>query len=120
MAKAKKQAAKKTAKKTAAVVAQVAPQVAKADAQTDEVKGMRCYLVSCGPLTKLAGTNALARAAKTELVEKTGRRKSDATIEDHVIPYGKPNLIAYLNAVRADYEQRLLDSFNPPGAATKV
>ena len=111
MAKAKKKATSKPAK---------APAPAPTPAAPEEVRGMRCYLVSCGPLTKLAGTNALARAAKAELVEKTGRRKSDATIEDHVIPYGKPNLIAYLNAIRADYEQRLLDSFNPPGAATKV
>lgn len=110
MAKAKKKAAKKTAAVAVPVVA----------AAPVKVSGMRCYLVSCGPLTKLAGTNALARAAKAELVEKTGRKKSDATVEDHVIPYGKPNLITYLNATRADYEQRLLDSFNPPGAATKV
>lgn len=111
MAKAKKTAAKKQAAKPAPAATPAAP---------EEVRGMRCYLVSCGPLTKLAGTNALARAAKAELVEKTGRKKSDATIEDHVIPYGKPNLIAYLNDIRADYEQRLLDSFNPPGAATRV
>lgn len=84
------------------------------------VSGMRCYLVTCGPLTRVAGTNALARAAKAELVEKTGRKKSGATIEDHLIPYGKPNLIAYLNQLRGDYEQQLLDSFNPPGAATQV
>jgi hypothetical protein len=112
MAKAKKTAAKKTATKVAAT--------APTPAAPEEVRGMRCYLVSCGPLTKLAGTNALARQAKAELVEKTGRKKSDATIEDHVLPYGKPNLIEYVNQLRADYEQRLLDSFNPPGAATKV
>lgn len=112
MAKAKKTSAKKPAAKAAPAPAPT-PVV-------EEVRGMRCYLVSCGPLTKLAGTNALARAAKAELVERTGRKKSDASIEDHVIPYGKPNLIAYINAMRADYEQRLLDSFNPPGAATKV
>lgn len=114
MAKAKKTAAKPAAKKSAP------PAAAPVPAAPEEVRGMRCYLVTCGPLTKLAGTNALARAARVELVEKTGRKKSDAVIEDHVIPYGKPNLLAYLNGMRADYEQRLLDSFNPPGSATKV
>jgi hypothetical protein len=115
MAKAKKAAAKPAAKKSAPAAAP-----APAPAAPEEVRGMRCYLVTCGPLTKLAGTNALARAAKAELVERTGRRKSDAVIEDHVIPYGKPNLIAYINGLKADYEQRLLDGFNPDGAATQV
>lgn len=108
MAKAKKKSAVKAAASPAPTP------VAK------PVSGMRCYLVSCGPLTRVAATNALARAAKAELVEKTGRRKQDATVEDHLIPYGKPNILAYVNALRADYEQRLLDNFNPPGAATKV
>jgi len=88
--------------------------------EVEETKGMRCYLVSCGPLSKLAGTNALAKEAKAELILKTGRQKKDAVVEDHVLPYGKPNLIAYINELRAHYEQKLLNQFNPPGAATKV
>jgi hypothetical protein len=81
---------------------------------------MRCYLVTCGPLSQLAATSAEARAIKKALVEKTGRRPKDAVVENHELPYGKRFLLDYINKLRADYEQKLLDSFNPPGAATRV
>lgn len=47
--------------------------------------------------TRYAGTNALARETRDELVEKFGVKKKDVTIEKAEIPHQKDELIAFVN-----------------------
>ena len=49
--------------------------------------------------TRYAGTNALAKEEKTELMEKFDLKKSDVTIEDADIPSDKTNLLEFINTV---------------------
>lgn len=63
---------------------------------------MRCYLVVAAEgdetiATRYAGTNALAKEARDELVSTFVLKKKDVSIEQHEVPVAKDDLIAYLN-----------------------
>lgn len=63
---------------------------------------MRCYLITAAEgestiATRYAGTNALAKEARDELVSTFALKKKDVTIEQHEVPVAKDELIAYLN-----------------------
>jgi hypothetical protein len=67
----------------------------------------KAYLVTAsdteGVVAKrYAGTAALAKATRNELIEKLGAKKSDVTIEDCDIPSDKNGLLAFINEVAAE------------------
>lgn len=59
----------------------------------------RAYRVECLGRIRFATTNATAREAKKELQEELGARRSEATIEEVEIPYGKADLIDWINGL---------------------
>jgi len=70
---------------------------------------MRCYkvIVKDGDTvlaTRIAGTNALARETREELMEQFDVKKKDVEIEDHEVPVDKSGLIDYLNEVYANQD----------------
>lgn len=70
---------------------------------------MRAYKVTAaddeGVLgTRYAGTNALAREARDQLVEQFGIKKKDVTIEDAEIPTGKAELLEFINGLLAEQD----------------
>lgn len=63
---------------------------------------MRCYFVECKGLGfRYAGTSALARETREELMALFNVRKKDVTIEDAEIPVGKAELLAFVNKLAA-------------------
>ena len=74
---------------------------------------MRCYLVIAKNNddqvigTRIASTNADARAVREDLMETFDVKKKNVDIEDHDVPVAKPALIAYLNEllVRQDISE---------------
>jgi hypothetical protein len=68
---------------------------------------MRCYQVTAtntkGQIvaTRLASTNADARAVREDLMESFDLRKKDIEIENHEVPVAKPDLLSYINDLLA-------------------
>jgi hypothetical protein len=65
---------------------------------------MRCYKVIAKDgdevlATRIAGTNALARETRDEMVATFEVKKKDVTIEEHEVPVAKDQLIEYLNEI---------------------
>lgn len=48
---------------------------------------------------RLAGTQALAKETRDELMDKFDLPKKDVTIEDEEVPMDKPSLLEYLNVL---------------------
>lgn len=48
---------------------------------------------------RLAGTQALAKDARDELMDKFGLPKKNVVIEDEEVPMDKPSLLEYLNTL---------------------
>lgn len=70
---------------------------------------MRAYKVTAADdegvlATRYAGTNADARAARDELVEKFSIKKKDVTIEDAEIPVAKADLLAFINELLTEQD----------------
>lgn len=70
---------------------------------------MRCYLVTATinadkTVRRIAGTNALAKAQRDELVAEHEIKKKDVTIEDHEVPVAKDDLIAYVNGLLTELD----------------
>lgn len=68
---------------------------------------MRCYQIEAtskeGTLlaTRVAGTNALARTQRDELMDTYGLKKSQVTIEQIEVPVSKEALLEHLNELHA-------------------
>lgn len=65
---------------------------------------MRCYLVTAKDgdtviARRYAGTNALAKDTRDELVDKLEIKKKDVTVDQTEVPLAKDQLIEYLNAL---------------------
>lgn len=60
---------------------------------------MRCYLVRGGGRKRYAGTQAEARLIRNTIVEETGVKKKDVTIDEAEIPATKAELIAFINGL---------------------
>lgn len=68
---------------------------------------MRCYIVEGGGCKRVAGTNADARETKQNIVDQTGVKKKDVTIEPHDIPTSpKQDLIEYINELMAELDEK--------------
>lgn len=60
---------------------------------------MRLYLVSGPGAKRYAGTQADARKARQEIVDKIDCKKAEVTIEEVDVPTSKPGLLETLNAL---------------------
>lgn len=60
---------------------------------------MRCYLIQAPGAKRYAGTAALARATRDELMELTNSKKKDVSIEDAEIPSDKNGQLDFVNAL---------------------
>lgn len=58
---------------------------------------MRCYLVQGGGRKRYAATNADATATRNDIVEATGVKKKDVTIEQVEVPVAKSDLLEFIN-----------------------
>jgi hypothetical protein len=63
---------------------------------------MRCYLVQSSHMKRYASTNADATATRGMIVEKTGVKKKDVTIEQVDIPVAKSELLGFINSLCAE------------------
>lgn len=68
---------------------------------------MRCYLVQGGGRMRYAGTQADARVTRDDIVEQTGCKKKDVSIEEAEIPVAKAELIAFVNELCAKLDKDL-------------
>jgi hypothetical protein len=76
---------------------------------------MRCYKVIAvnkdkTVATRLASTNADARAVRENLMEDFDLRKKDVEIEAHEVPVAKPELLSYINDLLAASDVTLEDA----------
>ncbi len=60
---------------------------------------MHCYEVKCKFAKRIAGTNALARSTRQEMVDEHGVKKKEVEITEIDIPMAKPKLIEYINNI---------------------
>lgn len=60
---------------------------------------MRCYLVTAPGITRYGSTNADAREIREKLVDKTGVKKKDITIEQVEVPADKAGLLEFINGL---------------------
>jgi len=58
---------------------------------------MRCYLVQGGGRKRYASTNADATETRNDIVEATGVKKKEVTIEQVDIPVAKADLLEFIN-----------------------
>jgi hypothetical protein len=63
---------------------------------------MRCYLIQSARMKRYAGTNADATTTRNMIVEETGTRKKDVTIEQVDIPTAKSELLGFINGLCAE------------------
>ncbi len=66
---------------------------------------MRCYLVQGGGRKRYAGTQADARSTRDTIVEETGCKKKDVTIEEAEVPVAKAELIEFINGLCAETDK---------------
>ena len=67
---------------------------------------MRCFQVTVKDYdkvlaTRLAPTNAIAKATREELMATFQVKKKDISIDQHEVPVAKPQLIEYINNLLA-------------------
>jgi len=67
---------------------------------------MRCYLVQGGGRKRYASTNADATATRNTIVEETGAKKKDVTIEQTDIPVAKADLLEFINTLCAETDAK--------------
>lgn len=77
---------------------------------------MRCYIITAKSgedtiATRIAGTNALARETRDQLMEKFGLRKKDIAIDGADVPTQKDALIEHINGLH-----EAADMYNPDDA----
>lgn len=65
---------------------------------------MRCYKIKAvgkdGVVaTRYAGTNADAKDTRDQLVQKTGLKKKDVSIDQDEVPMAKADLLDFINAL---------------------
>ena len=68
---------------------------------------MRAYLVQGGNRKRIAGTNALAREAREELMELGSLKKKDVTITDIVIPDDKQGKLDFINKLCEELDPKV-------------
>ena len=66
---------------------------------------MQAHIVVSAQSTRFAGSEAEARQLRMAMVEKTGIKKSQITIEGIEIPTNKPDLLAFLNSRETAHEK---------------
>lgn len=67
---------------------------------------MRYYLVQGGVCLKCyASTNADATATRNTIVEETGAKKKDVTIEQTDVPTAKAELLEFINELCAELDE---------------
>ena len=65
---------------------------------------MHCYEVKCKFARRIAGTNALSRTARQEMVDEHGVKKKDVQITEIDVPMAKPKLIEYINNILTELD----------------
>lgn len=67
---------------------------------------MRCYLVTGPGAKRYASTNADATTTRNTIVEETGVKKKDVTIEQTDIPVTKAELLEFINGLCAETDTK--------------
>lgn len=71
---------------------------------------MRAYLVTGGGRRRYGATQADSKAKRDEIVEATGVKKSEVSIEEAEVPMDKPSLLEFINGLCAELDERTAES----------
>lgn len=66
---------------------------------------MRCYIVQGPGIRRYAGTNALSKITRNEMIEKHGFKKSDIQIEETDISLAKKDLLEFVNSLCEEFDR---------------
>jgi len=72
---------------------------------------MKCYLVTApNGAKRYAGTAALSKTARNELMEKYGVKKAKMSIEDAEIPAPKAEMLQFVNSLCEELDPEVGDN----------
>lgn len=65
---------------------------------------MRCYLVSGGGRRRYGATQADSKIKRDDIMEETGAKRSEVSIEEVEVPMDKPSLLEFINGLCAELD----------------